>query len=161
MRDWLKGTRGGLFALAVISLLVAGGLGWVTAAALRMEREQLVDRAEAEYANRLRVALRQLDSYVTPLLAREDGRPFDHFSAVYAPSLLLDNDGHPFYPGSIVHPSPLSHASLPEWMTLHFQLDTFLGWQSPQVLSDNLLQKLSREDLHIPLDNVTQARSEV
>jgi signal transduction histidine kinase len=161
MRDWLKGPRGGLIALALVSLLVAGGLGWVTAAALRMEHEQLVDRAEAEHATQLRLALRALDGYVAPLLAREDSRPFDHFSTVYAPSLLLDNDAHPFNPGSIVQPSPLLDTLLPDWMSLHFQLDNLNGWQSPQVPSAALYAKLCKQDSSIRLDNVNDARCDL
>lgn len=158
MRNWLKGLRGGFLALTFISLLVAGGLGWVTLAALRMESEQLVERAEKEHANRLRLALRQLDGYVAPLLAREDGRPFDQFSSVYAPTMLFDNDAHPFRAGSVVQPSPLLYADLPDWMTLHFQIDPHNGWTSPQVPGQELLDKLNHDESIIPLYNVTETR---
>ena len=40
----------GRAGFAVVAALVAGGLGWATAAALRLEREQLEQRAEAEHA---------------------------------------------------------------------------------------------------------------
>ncbi len=158
MRNWFKGTPGALLVLGVLSLLVAGGLGWATVAALQLENEQLVERAEAEHAARVRLALWRLDGYVAPLLAREENRPFDHFSTIFAPGLLLDNDCHPFAPGAVVQPSPLLHAELPVWMALHFQFDPFNGWQSPQVPAPSLRERLSHEERPIPMDNVTEAR---
>ena len=80
MKDWFRGPRGGLVAFVLISGLVAGGLGWVTAAALRLEREQLAERAENERVNQLNLALWRLDGLVSPWLAREYNRPFDHYS---------------------------------------------------------------------------------
>ncbi len=41
MRHWLRGKPGGFAAFVVIAALVAGGLGWATAAALDLERAQL------------------------------------------------------------------------------------------------------------------------
>src|SRR5262249_51640664 len=77
MSHLLRGKPGGLLAFAAIALLVAGGLGWATAAALRLEREQLEARAEAELAGKLRLALWRLDSLVGPILARENSRPYN------------------------------------------------------------------------------------
>src|SRR4051812_3264532 len=95
MKPWLRGKTGGLVGFTVIAALVAGGLGWATAAALGLEREQLAQRAEAEQAGRLRVALWRLDSRVAPLLAREDHRPFNHYSTVFPPPLAFVNDVAP------------------------------------------------------------------
>src|SRR6516165_9743525 len=92
MKAWLRGKRGGLLAYGLIATLVAGGLGWATAAALRLEREQLAARAEGDRAGLLRVALWRLDSRVSPLLARDDHRPFNHYSAVFAPPVALQNN---------------------------------------------------------------------
>jgi len=41
MKEWFRGKWGGAAAFVVICALVAGGLGWATAAALRLEGEQL------------------------------------------------------------------------------------------------------------------------
>lgn len=159
MRSWLKGTPGALLALCVVSLFVAAGLAWASVAALRLEHEQLVERGEAEHAARVREALWRLDGHVAPLLAREDSRAFDHYSTIFAPSVLFDNDGHVFQPGSVVQPSPLLHVELPEWMALHVQFDVVAGrWQSPQVPADSLRDKLSRPDRTVALDNVTERR---
>jgi signal transduction histidine kinase len=160
MKDWLCGKCGGAVAFLAVAGLVLGGLGWATAAALRIENEQIVERAEAEHAGKIRLALWRLDSHVTPLLAREDSRPFDHYSAVYAPPLALHNTGLAADPGAFVVPSSLLHVELPEWMLLHFQADTVYGWDSPQVLSETLAERLSNARVHTPLDNVSRERRE-
>jgi signal transduction histidine kinase len=158
MKDWLCGKWGGSVTFLAVAALVLGGLGWATAAALRIENEQIVERAEAEHAGNIRLALWRLDSRVAPLLAREDSRPFDHYSAVSAPPLALHNTGQAAAPGAFVVPSPLLHVELPEWMLLHFQADTVYGWDSPQVLSETLAERLSNDRVHTPLDNVTPER---
>src|SRR6185312_7752189 len=106
MRDWLRGKPAGFAGFVMIAGLVAGGLGWATAAALRLEGEQLAQRAESERANLLRLALWRLDSRISPLLAREDSRPFNHFSAVYPLPLAVDNLGVTCAPGTVLEPSP-------------------------------------------------------
>src|SRR5439155_2242358 len=93
MRNWLRGKRRGLVTFMIICGLVAGGLGWATSAALRLEGEQhegrlraeqeqarqafLRERAQQEaelqekFAAKLRLALWRLDSRIAPVLARE------------------------------------------------------------------------------------------
>jgi signal transduction histidine kinase len=160
MKQWLGGLRGGLLKFAVITGLVAGGLGWATAAALRLEREQLADRAAAERTNKLNVAMWRLESQVTPFLAREHSRPFDHYSAVYAPPVTLNNAGTCLPPGAIVEPSPLLNAELPAWMLLHFQL-TASRWESPQVPAASLSKRLSHPRIRAAMTNVTPERRHV
>lgn len=158
MRRWLCGKPGGLVAFCAIAALVAGGLGWATAAALRLEREQAEARAEAEHQGKLRLALWRLDSLVSPALAKENSRPYNHYSALFAPSLALQSTGAPWPPGTVLEPSPLLSDELPEWMLLHFQV-AGTGWSSPQVLSPTLDQGLSNARVQAPLPNVTPARA--
>jgi len=161
MKDWFRGPRGGLAAFVLISGLVAGGLGWATAAALRLEREQLAERVKYERTNTLNLALWRLDSRVSPLLAREDNRAFDHYSTIYAPPLVLSNLGTCQTPGTVLELSPLLSAELPEWMLLHFQLDAETGWESPQAPADSLKRRLT--DLHLRglLTNMTEQRRQL
>ncbi len=159
MKEWFCSKWGGAAAFVVICGLVAGGLGWATAAALRLEGEQLAARAETERADRMRLALWRLDSYVTPLLAVEDGRPFNHYSAVFAAPLAFDNGGVARPPGAVVEPSPLLNADLPDWMLLHFQLDAGSGWESPQAPSVNLAHVLQNPPIQTLLANVTPERT--
>ncbi|HEY7428478.1 MAG TPA: HAMP domain-containing sensor histidine kinase [Gemmataceae bacterium] len=155
MKHWLRGKPAGLIGFVGIAALVAGGLGWATAAALRLEGEQLAQRAESERANLLRLALWRLDSRISPLLAREESRPFNHYSAVYPTPLALNNAGRNWSAGSVLEPSPLLSTELPPWMLLHFQTDSTSGWESPQVLSPKL-NRLLRATL--TLSNVTPER---
>src|SRR5262245_50911449 len=121
----------GLAVYLVIAGLVVGGLGWVTAAALRLELSE-----------RLRLALWRLDSRVAPALVREDSRPYQHYDPVYAPLPALQPNGMTCQPGSVLVPSPLLNAELPDWMVLHFQTTAAGPWRSPQVLSEALATRL-------------------
>jgi signal transduction histidine kinase len=147
-----------LVAFLVIAGLVLGGLGWATRAALRLEHEQLVHQlAAAEHAEKVRLALWRLDGRLTGLLAREDNRPFAHYSAIYAPQVALTNTATAWPAGAVIEPSPLLNADLQPWMRLHFQVDAD-GWESPQVLSRLLDTRLRAQTLRLPLDNVTPCR---
>jgi signal transduction histidine kinase len=160
MRRWFGGKWGGLAAFLIIAALVAGGLGWATRAALQLESEQLEQSARAERSDRLRLALWRLDSRMTAILAREESRPFNHYSAIFAAPVAYDNQGRALPPGVVVEPSPLLNAELPSWMLLHFQTDK-AAWQSPQVLSATLQKRLSSPSARLPLTNVTAARKKL
>jgi signal transduction histidine kinase len=160
MRRWLGGKPEGLAAFLIIASLVAGGLGWVTRAALRLEREQLEQDVSVENAERLRLALWRLDSRMTAILAREESRPFNHYSAVFAPPVAYDRQGRVLTPGAVLELSPLLGAELPPWMSLHFQTDK-VSWQSPQVLSDKLQRHLAGSPIKLPMCNVTAERKKL
>jgi signal transduction histidine kinase len=144
MTKWLRGKRGGFIAFVAITALVAGGLGWVTGAALELEHEQLAARAKSELDERLRLALWRLDSFMIPELAREASRPFAHYSALYVPFPTMDQTGRRLPPGVFLEPSPLLTTDLPDWMLLHFSTagDGDKNWWSPQVLSDTMRKTL-------------------
>ena len=76
MSRWLQ--RFTVFVL--IAGLIVGGLGWATAAALRMEENHRRAEAQKERADKMRHAMLRLDSLIAPPLARENSRPFDHFT---------------------------------------------------------------------------------
>jgi signal transduction histidine kinase len=161
MRYWLRGKRGGSLAFLLIAALVAGGLGWVTAAALSLEERQLKSAAEAELNGQLQFALSLLDSRVRPYLAREDSRPYNHYSVLSAPSLAFDDRGRPVSPGRVLEPSPLLNADLQDWMLLHFQVEEESGWCSPQVPSPVVLQRLQGPGVKAMLVNHTPRRSQL
>jgi hypothetical protein len=164
MKEWLRGPRGGFLTFLAITALVVGGLGWATAAALRLEQEQLTQRAEVEYDARLRLAMGRLDSRVTPLVAREQSRPFDHYSTIYAPALVFNNRGTCFQAGTVLELTPLLSANLPDWMLLHFQINV-KGWESPQAPSERLVRQLTdprlRHLLQPPQDSDRQSAEEL
>jgi signal transduction histidine kinase len=161
MKTWFRGKRGGLAAFLLIAGLVAGGLGWATAAALRLESEQREQRdklAAAERAKTLALALWQLDSFAAPIIAREDNRPFDHYVAVHLSSLMgntsnLTNPSN-FNNGAALELSPLLTARFDDWTPLHFQVDA-RGWRSPQVLEPDVRTQL---ESRMSLANLTADR---
>lgn len=159
MSYWLRGKKGGALAFAAIALLVIGGLGWATMAALQLEREQAQTRAQAGRTEDLRLALWRMDSLVSPVLAQEDNRPANHYSAVFAPSLAINPSGVACSPGTVLEPSPLLDAELPEWIRLHFQTSEESGWESPQLLSPSLTQRLYRCNLKLPPADGNQKRA--
>jgi signal transduction histidine kinase len=159
MRYWLRGKAGGLLVFTLIAALVVGGLGWVTAAALRLEQEHLQEQAQVALQGQLQLALSLLDSRVRPLLAREDSRPYNHYSAIYAPSVAFTNDGTACPSGTMLEPSPLLNADLPDWMLLHFQADEETGWGSPQVLSLALRARFQNANLERLPKNATDDRA--
>jgi signal transduction histidine kinase len=159
MRMWF-GNRGvALLGILGVALLLIGGLGWVTRAALDLDALQRQQRHEAEEASRLRVALWKLDR-IASVLAREDSRPFHHYSAIFAPSAALNGRGTACAPGSVIEPSPLLGADLPDWMLLHFQISD-ANWESPQVPSKDLEHRLREGRLGVSLANITKEREQI
>jgi signal transduction histidine kinase len=156
MRYWLRGRFVSLLTYAVISALVLSALGWVTATALQMEEEKWQERADAQYTDKLHLALWRLDSRISPILAREDSRPYNHFSAIYAPSLALQNNGVMCSAGTVLEISPLVDADLPDWIALHFQADADSGWVSPQLMSPALQTRLKKVTGAAPADVSTK-----
>src|SRR5262249_29113956 len=155
MRRW-----SGLAAFVLIAGLVAGGLGWATAAALRLEREQLEHRADAELAAKVRLALRRLDGAISPFLAREDGRPYNHSSAIFRPpEQVVHQNTRLQADDTVLELSPLLNGNLPDWMLLHFQTDEDSGWGSPQVPFPGLVERLKRGRVPVAFRNVTPTRA--
>src|SRR5579884_2542705 len=169
MRRWLRGKPGGVIAFLAVALLVAGGLGWVTDAAPRVESEQQLAhwrlekereaaRRQADYQAKLRVALWRLDSRVSPILATEASRPYSQYSALFPPATALHANGQFYPPGSLLEPSPLLNAELPNWILLHFQVDPASGWTSPEVPGPELTPRLKALKAAGLLGNLTEAR---
>ena len=63
--------------------------------------------------------------------------------------------------GTVLIPSPLLDAGLPDWMSLHFQTTPEGNWQSPQVLKPALAEGLRRPGVNLDLCNVTPERAAV
>ncbi|HMF12851.1 MAG TPA: hypothetical protein VKE94_11110, partial [Gemmataceae bacterium] len=158
MRYWLRGKRGGLIAFLCITALVAGGLGWMTAAVLRLEREQLEGQARAEQDDQLRLAMWKLEARVAPALAIEDNRPYNDYSPIYATSKALVCQSGAWKPDTILEPSPLLGAELPDWILLHFQTDQSGNWSSPEVLSPGLSRRIRQSGIEASCDNATPHR---
>ena len=133
MTGWL--TRPAVLATGFLAaaLLVLAGLGWTTFTALEAEAGQRVATAQADRANRERLALWRLDGFVLPVVARENARPFDHYAA----------------------PSPVAAEPHPGWVLMHVQLDPARGWSSPQAVGPSVrleqLKDVLAPDEAVPL----------
>ncbi len=145
--------------LILLALLVVGGLSWVSVASLRVEESQRRSAAQAGDTNRERLALWRLDSHMLSPLGLENNRPYSHYSALHAPSaIVIDDSGSPTVdPGRV--PSPLLGSDLPEWVTLHVQIDPNRGWSSPQVIPPQLAERLKTGPLELNLANCTPERA--
>ncbi len=112
--------------------VVLAALAWVTATALRLERDWLAARAEAGRQEALRLALWRMDSWLAPLLAREAARPSFTYESFYAPPQTYTKGGAQIEPGEVLSPSPL--LSLQSgYIRLHFQVGPEGAISSPQV----------------------------
>lgn len=154
----LNGPAGACAAFLFVATLVGGGLGWVTHAALQVEASHLAATARAEQSNKERLALWRLDSQMLPAFGLENNRPFAHYAALHATYSAVDVGNDVPARGAVRLPSPLLSADLPPWMLLHFQIDPETGWESPQVLTTELADRLQAEPLNLSLSNCTDPR---
>src|SRR5438105_2041219 len=166
MTDWLRRKRRFALAFSLIALLVIGGLAWLTAQALHMERaadqserqrrvaEERRQR-EKDFDHRLQLAMMLLESRVLPALVQEETRPFTHYLPVIASSTSPSRaEGDREKP--VLQPSPLLAANQPDWILLHFQSADAESWQAPELPSDKLRASLMRLGIELPHDHTEQ-----
>ncbi len=145
MHWWSRSTGWSVAAFAAVSLLVIGGLGWVTLAAIGLEREQARGAADAEFRARRNLAMWRLDSAVAGLLARESARPPEQYHAVFAPRAVLPPDElGTAAPAAVLEPSPLLTEVPPEWAMLYFHVSAGSEWSTPQLMPAGLESRMRR-----------------
>jgi signal transduction histidine kinase len=124
-------TRWTIFALCLLVLLAS--LSWATDRMLRMERQGLAAMAEAEFQERVRLALWRLDAATNPILIRENARPPHHYRAFHSADEIFSSSYSPLEPGATLSPSPLL-MERPQHIRLHFeQAAVGQALTSPQV----------------------------
>ena len=126
--------RWSIFWLGALALV--GVTAWTTALTLRLERDVHEARAVAARQDALRLALWRMDSWLAPLVAREGARPYFEYLPYYPPERAYTRMLQPLGLGEVLTPSPLL-SSLPEYIRLHFQVDPYGVWSSPQVPTGN------------------------
>ncbi len=119
-----------IFGFAFAILLAA--MGWVSLTALRLDNAQRDARRQAEFEEKVRLALWRMDSLLAPLIVQESSRQY----FAYNPSYVAGRGYNRMYGAlrndEILLPSPL----LTETSTnviLHFQFDPSGTLSSPQV----------------------------
>lgn len=127
-----RSTRVALLAYVLLAVLILGGVTWGTVSTIRYERTL----AEMLHGNQARSAVNQalsrMANMLVPILSREAARPYWHYVAYSLPHLYR-LDGTLVNSDAYLQPSPLINHELEPWITLHFQLDAYGTWQSPQA----------------------------
>jgi signal transduction histidine kinase len=142
-----------VFALCLAAML--GGVGALSAAAVRLERSEAEARGLAAIEEDVRLALWRLDSAVAPLVARESGRPWFVYAPLYAPERVYTRRLSELDEGDVLVPSPLLR-ELPEHVLLHFQIGPDGAVRSPQVPEGQALRTVAR---YTTAERITAARA--
>lgn len=141
-----------LFAAGSAAAL--GALGWVTAEAVRLERETVRARAEAAFEERVRLALWRMDSYLAPILAEESSRPHFHYSPFYPAEDAYTRYWNEILPGEVLVPSPLLTYRAPH-VKLHFELTPEGKLRSPRAPEGNMRDNAEAND-YLGTDEITR-----
>lgn len=139
-RRWITWLVFGLCALLVVDVL-----GWATWRVLRLERAERLATARADAGRRERLALWQMDSLVSAIIARESARPY----FVYRPAYAADKPYESAWEtetSNAVRLSPLAAGTGDPLIRLHYQTDAG-GTLSPQAGPPGLLTRSATDDI--------------
>ncbi|MBX3462737.1 MAG: HAMP domain-containing histidine kinase [Planctomycetes bacterium] len=119
------------FGFSVTAAVLVAVVCWLTAALLRLDRDEVQARRQAATHERLRLALWRMDSWLSPQLAREAMRPPGEYRAFPSASAAWTRGFAKLAPGDVVVQSPLltSESAL---FPLHFEFGPD-GLTSPQA----------------------------
>jgi signal transduction histidine kinase len=121
---------------AVGALLVVEVMAWATWRVLALERSERRASIEADAAQRERLALWQMDSIVSALIARESTRPYFEYRPRYAADLPYDRAWDLDHAGAVAR-SPLASGSGDPIVRLYYQVESDGRVTSPQVDPDD------------------------
>lgn len=121
---------------ALCALLVVDVLGWATWRVLALERAERRASAQADAAQRERLALWQMDSLVSAQIARESARPYFEFRARYAADLPYDR-AWDLDSARVVARSPLAESRDDPIVRLHYQVEPDGSVTSPRIDPDD------------------------
>lgn len=147
-----------LMIVALSAVCVIAALLWATVNVVRLEDRERRAQANAAFEESVRLALWRLDSALTPLIAREAGRPYFQYQPFYAAdrpySAML---GEP-RAGDVLVPSPLLQEPTP-FVRLHFQRLSDGPLASPEVPTGNLRALADRAK--VPGERIEAAQAEL
>lgn len=115
------------------TVAVALTMIWITTLVLKLEKAETDARGRAEYQESLRLALWRMDSWLAPLIAREEARPYYEYLPYYStPTPNYTKVLETIAPGEVLTPSPLlTYTS--DFVRLHFRIGSENTISSPQV----------------------------
>ncbi len=154
MSPRFRGRGTALLAFAVIALLVVGGLGWITAAALSLEQEQIETRFEVD----IRRALWRLDSRAFTLLAMEANRPYHEYTVSWLSQRPSTNGPTPIQVWKL---NPATTDS-PNWIHEQYVIFRTNEWQpAPAAMRTILEHGLGvKSDSFLPPDTAMLSSTE-
>ncbi len=130
-----------VFAACLAVVLAA--MGWISLAAVRLERAEAEARRQALVEERTRLALWRMDSSLAPLLAQESVRSSAAYQA-FLPTEFLDRSSAKGPPkAALWTPSPLLVDPPPE-VLLYFEIGPDGAITSPQVPAERFRGLLAR-----------------
>ena len=122
-----------IFAACLAVVLAA--MGWISLAAIRLDRAETSARRQTETEEKSRLALWRIDTALTPLLGEESARPiFFYWPFFPAGGNLARVLNSPTTPGTMI-PSPLLR-NTPAEVVLYFQFGPDGRLTSPELPSD-------------------------
>jgi signal transduction histidine kinase len=130
-----RARSGAWWGFAATALVLVGVVTWLTVALLRLDRDEVQARRQAQWQERLRLALWRMDSWLAPQLAREAMRPADEYRSFPSAPLAWTRGLAKLEADAIVVQSPLVTEDSPLF-PLHFELGRD-GVTSPQVPRGN------------------------
>jgi len=118
------------FALTAVPLLAV--LAWLTATLIKVDRDEVSARQQAQLHERLRLALWRMDSWLSPQVAREALRPPGHYRPFGSPATAWSRAYAKLATDDVLVQSPLLGVEDPVF-ALHFEISSDGAVHSPQV----------------------------
>jgi signal transduction histidine kinase len=115
---------------AVCLGVVLTALGWVSGTVLRLDQVQAQAEQQAEFEEKIRLALWRMDSSLTPLIVEESARPYVHYQVFHTAETALTKGLGSFK--EVLIPSPLLNFTSSN-VLLHFQVESDGRLTSPQA----------------------------
>ena len=173
-------------AFAFCLAVVLAAMGWISLAALRLDRAEVQARRQAALEENVRLALWRMDSALAPLVAQESARPYYSYRTLFpsdfangrmfnrersasgpARPMAMGPEMLPGMPGmgdlaslpaEMLVPSPLLEEISP-YVLVHFQFEPDGQLTSPRVPNDRNFKLAVPE--HLAKETVDQARAQL
>ncbi|MEM7227518.1 MAG: HAMP domain-containing sensor histidine kinase [Planctomycetota bacterium] len=128
------------------AVIVIGALVWISVVVLKLERDEMAARSDAEHQESLRLALWRMDSWLAPHLAREGSRPSADYESLTPAAQAYTAELCAIEEGEVLTPSPLLASPSP-YIEIHFQVEADGRITSPQAPSGRFGELLVGETL--------------
>lgn len=146
------------WAMGCVVLLATASLGWLSRAVLRLDAGQRRMAEEGQREELVRLALWRMDSALALLVADENARAPEEFSAFHPPYRAWSTEGDPLATQGILIPSGLLGRATTH-VQLHFEWAPGRGLGSPRVPEENQRVMAAMEGLE--LDEAKQAATQL